>query len=160
MQFLTSKVSSCSPYQKKKPIISKANNFYLSEPYLVKRGKALRMERKLGTVLVCNWKEEREKSWLKSLIPRALHWTEEGGEWGGGVGGLHIHVKTGGLDQNALQQGKNWHEERSAQIAWGLGVCFKMAIPRASTTIRLKPHEQGTVWGPSPDSPTYLSPNT
>lgn len=47
--------------------ILKANNFYLSEPYLVKRGKALKMERKLGIAFVCNWKEERERPWLMPL---------------------------------------------------------------------------------------------
>lgn len=104
---------------------------------MVKKGKALRKERKVGIVFVCNRKEERERPWL---IPLSLE-----PYIGLGVGGkrreegrVYIHV-------NALQGGKNWHEERSAQIAWGLGICFKMAIPRATTTTRLKPHEQCSV---------------
>lgn len=80
--------------------------------------------KKIGHCASLQLERRKREALANAPIPGFLHWTGGGRKRREESGVVRMHMKTGGLDQNTSQGGKNWQEERSAQIAWGWGVCF------------------------------------
>lgn len=161
MQDLTSKVSSCSPFQKQ---LSWKPTFFVTAG-LIQRGKALGNWKEIGTVLTWSWKEERERETLANdPYPWGSHWTRVGRREEHGT--RYVLLKAGEWTEAPTRGGKNRHVETSAQMAPRSGACFQIAIPGTMT------HHQGWEatwvmhsvrafpWPRLANHPKYLSSNT